>query len=53
MFFNRVNHFQGTDGSVAVLTVLNGQLDADLNYYHPDELWHIENCGHGNKGRAS
>ena len=42
-----VHHFQGNDGSLAVLTVLEDKLDADLNYYDPDILLHIENCGRG------
>ena len=41
------NYFQGEDGSYAVLTVMDHQLDADLNYYEPDILLHIENCGSG------
>ena len=43
----RIDYFQGEDGSYAVLTVMDHQLDADLNYYDPDILLHIENCGRG------
>ena len=42
-----IDYFQGEDGSYAVLTVMDHQLDADLNYYDPDILLHIENCGRG------
>ena len=44
---SHTNIFQGTDGSLAVLTVLHNRLDGDLNYYDPDKLLHIENCGDG------
>ena len=47
LFFSKVVLFQGADGSLAVLTLLNHQLDGDLNYYDPDKLLHIENCGNG------
>ena len=47
LFSMRVDYFQGEDGSYAVLTVMEHQLDADLNYYDPDILLHIENCGRG------
>ena len=46
---SKVVLFQGTDGSLAVLTLLDHQLDGDLNYYEPDILLHIENCGNGNR----
>ena len=45
--FSHGNIFQGTDGSLAILTVLHNRLDGDLNYYDPDKLLHIENCGDG------
>ena len=45
--FYLIDYFQGEDGSYAVLTVMDHQLDADLNYYEPDILLHIENCGSG------
>ena len=46
-FSIKAHSFQGNDGSLAVLTVLDDQLDADLNYYEPDILLHIESCGRG------
>ena len=46
-FSIKAYYFQGNDGSLAVLTVLDDQLDADLNYYEPDILLHIESCGRG------
>ena len=46
-FSIKAHYFQGNDGTLAVLTVLDDQLDADLNYYEPDILLHIESCGRG------
>ena len=38
---------KANDGSEAILTVLNGRLDAILNYYEPNKLLSIETCGDG------
>ena len=48
IFSPNVHYCQGTDGSLAVVTLLDGKIDADLNYYDPDILLHIENCGRSN-----
>ena len=47
-FKTQVEKLKGEDGSLAILTVMNNELDGDLNYYDPDILLHIENCGRGN-----
>jgi len=39
--------YEGSDGSDAILSVIEGRLDASLNYYEPDMLLNIENCGEG------
>ena len=41
--------YQAIDGSEAVLTVLNGHIDGNLNYYEPNKLLIIESCGPGDK----
>ena len=41
--------YQATDGSEAVLTLLNGHIDGTLNYYEPNKLLTIESCGTGDQ----